>query len=216
MVPKNPKIFHIVHWNKLAAIINDRHLWSDAVISARDTIGTSVGMRNIKQRRLTLLLKSHPNLTVGECVPFYFCPRSIMLHSIHVRNIALDYKGGQEPIVHLVMDFHKAIEYATEQQLRWAFTSSNAGSFYFQDFNDLSKLNQINWTAVHARRWSGDGIDPLIKESKQAEFLIEQKFPWDLIESIAVYSNETLVQVNAILKNSTHKPQVEIKKIWYY
>lgn len=58
-------------------------------------------MSSIKQRRLTLSLNSDPDLHVGDCVPFYFCPRSVMLFLIHRRNQELAYQGGQEPIVHL-------------------------------------------------------------------------------------------------------------------
>ena len=43
-------------------------------------------MNSIKQRRLNSTLNSYPNLRVGDCVPFYFCPRSIMLYLIHQAN----------------------------------------------------------------------------------------------------------------------------------
>jgi hypothetical protein len=45
--------------------------------------GTTIGMDSIKQRRLTKSLNSHPDLRVGDCVPFYFCPRSVMLYNIY-------------------------------------------------------------------------------------------------------------------------------------
>jgi hypothetical protein len=72
-----------------------------------------IGMNNIKQRRLTeLTLDSHPGLYVGQCAPFYFCPRSVMLYLIHKRNPELAYKGGQEPIVHLEADLRDAVAWA--------------------------------------------------------------------------------------------------------
>ncbi|MBE7527723.1 MAG: DUF4433 domain-containing protein [Burkholderiales bacterium] len=37
----------------------------------------SAGVAQIKQRRLTSCLNSYPDLRVGDCVPFYFCPRSV-------------------------------------------------------------------------------------------------------------------------------------------
>jgi hypothetical protein len=78
--PERPKIYHIVHVNRLASILGDGYLWSDAEISSRDPRGTVIGISQIKRRRLTeLTLHSRPGLFVGHCVPFYFCPRSIML-----------------------------------------------------------------------------------------------------------------------------------------
>ena len=60
--------------------------------------GTAIGMNSIKQRRLNSTLNSYPNLRIGDCVPFYFCPRSIMLYLIHQANHPeLRYRGGQDP-----------------------------------------------------------------------------------------------------------------------
>ncbi len=46
----------------------------------------SIGMSNIKQRRLQLPLRCHKGDSVGEYVPFYFCPRSVMLYLIYRAN----------------------------------------------------------------------------------------------------------------------------------
>ena len=77
--PAQPKIYHIVHVDRLASIVADGSLWSDAALQRRARPGPTIGMSDIKQRRLTSRLDSHPDLRVGDCVPFYFCPRSIML-----------------------------------------------------------------------------------------------------------------------------------------
>ena len=58
-------------------------------------------------------MKCRPGLNVGDCVPFYFCPRSVMLYLIHRANHPeLDYRGGQGPIVHLEADLHEAANWA--------------------------------------------------------------------------------------------------------
>lgn len=131
-VPVNPKIYHIVHVDKLTSIATDGFLFSDAELAQRPANGTVIGMNNIKARRMhELTLASRPGLYVGQCVPFYFCPRSVMLYLIHRRNSELAYKGGQGPIVHLVADLQAAVAWADANARRWAFTLSNAGSFYF-------------------------------------------------------------------------------------
>ncbi len=174
-------------------------------------------MSTIKQRRLELTLSSYPGLRVGECVPFYFCPRSVMLYIIYQANHPeLTYRGGQEPIVHLMADLHEAVAWAKQNQQRWAFTLSNAGARYFEDRADLTNLDEINWKAVYANTWSGEGIDPLLKEGKQAEFLIENRFPWGLIEEIGVLSQKTYQQVMGTLPRVGHQPAVKIKSGWYY
>ncbi len=210
-VPSNPKIYHIVHVDRLPAIIEDEGLLCDAQIEQRPPNGTTIGMNHIKERRLKLPLGSHPDLFVGGCVPFYFCPRSVMLYVIHRANaLELSYRGGQDPIVHLEADLRQTVAWAEEHGLRWAFTLSNASSGYFEDRCNLAQLNEINWRAVQAEIWRQD------KEAKQAEFLIEQRFPWKLVSRIGVQSKQVYYQASLARKAAIHKPLIEIKPEWYY
>jgi hypothetical protein len=163
-----------------------------------------------------LTLTSHPDLHVGACVPFYFCPRSVMLYLIHKRNAELAYQGGQESIVHLVADLCEAVQWAEKNSLRWAFTTSNAGSRYFDDYADLSRLDAINWKAVKTDQWSGAGIMPAVKDGKQAEFLLERRFSWRLVKGIGVYSESVERQVMKFLKKSANRPTIKILPQWYY
>jgi hypothetical protein len=216
-VPAQPKVYHIVHSDRLASIIADGFLWSDAAMVQRQGVGTTIGMSNIKARRLNeLSLSCHPNLRVGHCTPFYFCSRSVMLYLIYRRNEELTYKGGQEPIVHLEADLHATIAWAQQNNRRWAFTLSNAGAYYFEDRSDIAQLGDINWDAVQARQWSGNGISRSVKEGKQAEFLIEQAFPWQLVERIGVFSQGYVQPVSQAMQGAAHRPRIEIRREWYY
>ena len=78
-VPEQPRIYHIVHIDRLASIVSNG-LFCDAKVAGGNTPGTVIGMSGIKQRRLRLPLDSYLDLKVGECVPFYFCPRSVMFY----------------------------------------------------------------------------------------------------------------------------------------
>ena len=210
-VPAEPKIYHIVHVDRLSSIIQDGCLWCDAEMQQRGGGGTSIGMNSIKQRRLTNSLTSRRGLRVGGCVPFYFCSRSIMLYLISMRNhLELTYHGGQVPIVHLEADLRLAVAWAEEHRQRWAFTLSNAGAGYFEDRCDLAQLDEIDWDAVHAADWRQ------CKDGKQSEFLMERRFPWCLVSRIGVGWQETYQQVMPTLENASHKPRVEIEPDWYY
>lgn len=211
-IPAEPKIYHIVHVDRLASIVADGCLWCDAEIVRRCPPGTTIGMNAIKERRLNeLRLNSHRDLQVGDCVPFYFCPRSVMLYLIYKRNHEdLSYRGGQGPIIHLEADLRQTVAWAEAQQQRWAFTLSNAGSYYFEDRSDLSQLSEIDWEAVQAEKWQQ------CRERKQAEFLIEQRFPWELVVRVGVLSRKIYDQVTAALQEAPHKPRVAIKPEWYY
>ena len=209
--PAAPKIYHIVHVDRLASIIADGALWSDAILQGGARPGTTIGMSTIKQRRLTNPVECRLGLNVGDCVPFYFCPRSVMLYLIHKANHPeLDYRGGQVPIVHLEADLHEAVAWTQQHDLRWAFTLSNAGSRYFKDCCDLERLGEIDWDAVQARNWQGH------TDGKQAEFLVERSFPWTLVQRVGVHSLHVQEQARHAVRVSEHLPAVEIKPEWYY
>ena len=211
VLPAQPKIYHICHVDRLASIVASGGLLSDAAILQQALPGTVIGMNTIKQRRLNeLRLTSHPQLHVGHCVPFYFCPRSVMLFLIHRQNSELTYQGGQGPIIHFEADLQATVAWANAQQRRWAFTLSNAGAYYSEDRADLAQLGEVNWDAVQARDWRQ------CKEGKQAEFLIEQSFPWHLVERVGVHSGPVHTQVAQTLPVQGHRPVVEIQPNWYY
>src|SRR5688572_21238971 len=110
--PSNPSVYHIIHVDRLPSVIADGHLWSDAVMATRPDAGTTIGMSDIKARRMRSELASHPGLRVGQCVPFYFCPRSVMLFLLARGNHPdLTYQGGQDPILHLEADLRATVDW---------------------------------------------------------------------------------------------------------
>ena len=112
---------------------------------------------------------------------------------------------------HLEADARRTVAWASRNGRRWAFTSSNAGSSYFDDYSDLTQLHKIDWDAVIANQWAGER-----QFHKQAEFLIEQSFPWELVSRIGTISRDIYRQVLKSVRSSAHRPAVEIKPAWYY
>jgi hypothetical protein len=213
-VPPNPKIYHITHIDNLAAIATSGELVSDAIRIARGIDCSLVGMSTIKRRRLEEIEVSVcPGTNVGEYVPFYFCPRSIMLYILYMGNHPeLTYRGGQHPILHLEADVDAAIQWADAQPIPWAFSDGNAGAYLTQFYGRRSDLDQIDWAAVTAT----DFRDARIKERKQAEFLTFGTFPWTLIHKIGTINTQVATRVEQILANCSHKPIIEVKRGWYY
>lgn len=205
-------IFHITHLDNLPAILADGHLWSDFEVTSTQRQRTVIGFQTIKNRRMFgLPVSCHPSTNVGHYVPFYFCPRSPMLYVIHRRNRELIYQGGQERIVHLVSQIGVAIQAAEERP--WAFSDGNAGAKYARFSNDLARFDElVDWKAVDARYWS----DPTIKERKQAEFLVYQKFPWTAFGAIGVANRRVAGAVGELLGSHVHCPKLVVKPDWYY
>lgn len=212
--PAHPKIYHITHIDNLSEVMAAGCLWSDAEILRRGGPAAAIGLPNIKRRRLEEYeVDCHPGTKVGQYVPFYFCPRSVMLYFLHMGNSpGLTYRGGQGPIIHLASNLHEVVDWADSQGVRWAFTDRNAGSRYFQAFRDLARLDQLNWDGIR----NPDFRNEAVKQAKQAEFLIFEAFPWTLVRRIGTIDESMAARVRKIVSTGDHQPDVKVHAGWYY
>lgn len=213
VAPDQPRLYHITHVDNLPGILAAIGLRSDAKMVAAGGPAAAVGMSTIKQRRLALAVKCHPGDMVGEYVPFYFCPRSVMLYVLHKGNHpGLSYTGGQGPMLHLEADLGAVVAWADANGVRWAFTLSNAGATYTEFRKELVYLAEVDWDAV-----ANDNFrEASVKEGKQAEFLLWDFFPWHLVQRVGVSHTSVQTKVMGILANASHRPPVEVRAQWYF
>lgn len=209
--PQRPKIYHITHVDNLQGIIAEGGLLPDASVAGRGGPIQVIGMSAIKRRRIEELeVHCHPGTKVGDYVPFYFCPRSVMLYVIHCANHPeLQFRGGQGLIVHLEADLRAVVQWAEEHERKWAFSLSNAGARYTEFRSELDDLDLLDWRAIA----STDFRDPAVKECKQAEFLLHGLFPFELVERVGVRSPAVASRVARVLEE--HRPRVEVMPVWY-
>jgi hypothetical protein len=71
---------------------------------------------------------------------------------------------------------------------------------------------QLSWEHIA----NNDFRDPLVKEAKQAEFLVYGSFPWTLVRTIGVISEKLAGRVREILSDCVHQPDVQVQTGWYY
>lgn len=135
-----------------------------------------------------------------------------MLYTINQGNVP-GYDEGQEPIVHLVSTA-QAVEASGRP---FVFTDGHAIVFPSRMFGHLSDLNHITWEVMPQQYWhDNDPKYPDRKRKRQAEFLVHQFFPWSLVTEVAVMGFNRRMQVEALLRQSVHKPQVVTRREWYY
>jgi hypothetical protein len=124
----------------------------------------------------------------------------------------MNYHGGQRPILHLQADLGAVMDWADDHEVLWAFSDRNAGTRFTDFYNSREDLDKIDWNAVR----STDFRDFQVKEGKQAEFLLHDTFPWQLVEKIGVIDAKVRNRVDAVLQNANHKPIVNVERSWYY
>lgn len=213
--PAFPRVYHITHIDNILSIIKDGELWSDAERLGRSTNITNVGMDHIKKRRLDEnRVACHSNTFVGQYVPFYFCPRSVMLYILWQSNHKdLAYRGGQNPILHLECDLHAIVNWAEKHDIRWAFTNGSAASSYGTDYyNNTKDLDKLNWAAIRASDWR----DSIVREKKQAEFLVYRAVPWRAVEAVGAVNGTMAARVKGLLEGTHRPPDVKVVPEWYY
>ncbi|GEM90047.1 hypothetical protein ODE01S_14810 [Oceanithermus desulfurans NBRC 100063] len=176
----------------------------------------AVGMSKIKRRRLEEIeVACYPGTKVGEYVPFYYCPRSIMLYILYKGGHPdIDFTEGQEPIIHLEADLYRAIEWAERKGAKWALSFGNAGAYAVEFGCNPGDFKRLDWDAIAATDFRG--VD--VKERKQAEFLVYEFFPFELIRRIGVYSEEIRRKVVQTLLQHGQAIclDVRVMKGWYY
>ena len=121
-----------------------------------------------------------------------------------------EYADGEPPVIYLC----STAEAVRKAGLRWVFTEGHADMDYTDFFDDLKDLGKIDWDLMQARYWHDTNDDPDRKRRRQAEFLVHEFFPWELISHIGVYDGSIAETVGEIIK--ARIPEVEVQRDWYY
>lgn len=200
-------IYHITPINNLERIIAEGGLRCDR--AAQELKVVNIGHKHIKERRMNRQVPVGPGGTVGDYVPFYFAPRSPMLYAINGGWVE-GYKGGQKPIIYLC----SAVESVSEAGLQWVFTEGHADMRFTDFFDDLKDLDKIDWNVMQTRYWNDTDEDPDRKRRRQAEFLVHDFFPWELVSYIGVYDRSIAAKVEEIIEGGS--PEIGIEQGWYY
>jgi len=202
----NKQIFHITHVDNLQGIIASGYLWCDAQRLAQGFGNTNIGYNHIKARRMVHPVIVSEGGTLGNYVPFNFCPRSVMLFVVSRGHE--NYSQGQAPIVHLVSSTDAIVASGRP----WAFTDRHADLGYASQYDSLADLDNVDWDVMPNRYWG----EPEKKEKRQAEFLVHDYCPWEAIQRIVVLNQEIKGRVDAALVGAAYKPAVIVDRNWYY
>jgi hypothetical protein len=204
-------LYHITHLRNLPAILARGELCCQALVADEHLNPTIIGYADLKGRRAQRPMPLDPGGVLADYVPWYFAPRSPMLYVIHKGGVP-GYNEGQQPIVHLV----SSVERVVAAQLPFVFTDGHAYVAFSRFFADLQQLDQIDWPLMRSRYWADTDEDNDRERRRNAEFLVHQRLPWQLIGAIGVRTTAVAEQVKALLHATSHRPDVVVRPAWYY
>ena len=210
MIPDPVRIYHITPIEDLSSIISCGGLHSSHKLEALRLKPRSIAYANIQSRRDTWPVPCGSQGTVHDYVPWMFGTRSPMLYAISQGKVP--DVVGQGNIVYLVSNVEQVCEY----QFSFVFTNGHATMALTNYYEDLIDLNKVNWPLMKSRDWFNTPQNPDRKRQRQAEFLVHDWFPWELVKGIGVIDNYRLELVNSLLRESEHKPIARIMRNWYY
>lgn len=221
-IPKPLHIFHISAIPNLASIARTKMLHSNGVLQKKKLAHENIAYQGAQGKRATKLVGKPPGGVIHDYVPFYFAPRSPMLMTIDKGNVE-GCPHRQQDIAHL----QTTVEIMVAKDLPFVFYDYNATLSIATCYNDLKDLDKIDWELFHEApqmdgycKYFNSRIDnPRYirrKETRQAEFLVHQSVPLNLIQLVGVYSAAKAEQVQKVFDEAKIKIAVEVKAAWYF
>lgn len=205
-------LYHITPISNLAAILRSGSLVAKNRLQAGEAEYTSIAYEHIQGRRFYKTVPGGPGGVLHDYVPFYFAPRSPMLGAIH-KGYVTNYTAGQRSILHLVT----TAEAIAAASLGYVFSDGHAVVNYSSFYDRLEDLaTAIDWNIMNTKYWRDTDEDNDRKRRRQAEFLVHQEVPWQLIRGIGVMDQAIADQVNEILQQFGQTMTARLRPNWYY
>lgn len=149
---------------------------------------------------------------IGEYVPFYFTPRSVMLFNIVTGYYAPKVpRRNKEEIIII-----RCLIETLVQQTRWFFTNGQANDEETEHFADIRFLNRIDWECIQNSNFSKTDGDYDRQRRYQAEFLVHNAVPVNCIESICVYNDTMAAWVTKQVNKAGKMIPVHIQKFYFF
>ena len=207
--PQRALVWRILHRDNLPWVL--KHGLHSGNSHTRASNWTSIGHAELIARRATHPVPISPGGALGDYVPFYFTPFSVMLRNIQT-GWADTPRVDNDDIVILVSSLLRLRELG----LRFLFTDRHAYSSLARYFDDLSSLDNIDWAILQRRDFRRDPEDPGKLERYQAEALVYKHVPLDALLGVVCYSD--LVRDAILSEMSTAAIQLPVytRPNWYF
>ena len=210
-VPHPVRIFRLMYLNNLSVCLQRGALHAPNHAPQDGLQYRTIHNVDIQNERRQRPITCGTRGTIHDYVAFYFGMRSPMLYQLHTGQVQ-GYSDGQEPIIYLV----STVEAVNQAGLSYVFSDGHGIAAYTLWYDNINRLNEIDWETVYATYWFDTVEDPDRQRRKQAEFLIYQSCPWGLLQEIGVINESARTKVLGILRQFGVSIPVRVHRDWYY
>lgn len=207
-IPKTIWLYRITHRDNLAHILQ-YGICRKGVRDANPDYKI-IGRRDIIGSRTDHPVKIDGYGNVGDYVPFYFTPKSIML-----LNILTGYSVQKLPpgeIIFIVATVTKIVTCGN----RYFFTDGQANTSISRHLHHLQELDRVDWEVISSGDFKKSIVDIDRPRRYQAEFLVEGHVPVNCMEAIVAYNESSATFVKKELARTDLLIPVYIKKSFYF
>lgn len=202
--------YRITHINNLPLLLHNGIVNKHHTKASEEYI--EIGNPEIIDVRSTSPVKINGYGMIGDYVPFYFTPKSIMLYNI--------ITGYWHPLVPKrnrseILVIRCLIEDMTNLP-RWFFTDGQGNDMASGHYNDLNEIDAIDWQCIQNSDFTKSDGDFDRPRRYQAEFLVHHEVPIDNIESLNVYNQQAADVVNDILNENNINLAVNIQPQYFF
>lgn len=202
--------YRITHIRNLPLILQNGIVTKNHANASDEYI--HIGNPEIIDARSTTPVRINGYGNIGDYVPFYFTPKSIMLYNI--------ITGYWHPLVprrnrNEILVIRCLIDELT-QLPRWFFTDGQGNDMASSHFNDLAELDKIDWECIQQSSFSKSADDFDKPRRYQAEFLIHNYVPLESMESLNVYDQASAENVQNELDQNNINLAVNIQPKYFF
>jgi ssDNA thymidine ADP-ribosyltransferase, DarT len=212
-VPNQITLYRLVHVDTLQPLLTRGALHAPNWTPDDGLPYRTIHSASVQASRHNRPILCGPGGTCHDYVPFYFGPLSVMLLNLKTGRVA-GYTEGEPPLVYLTTTTARV----RAAGCQFVFSDGHGLARITDYYDDLGKLDKVDWNLVGARYWADQPDDNDRQRRKQAEFLVWRSLDWSLIEGIGVLNQQVKVQVQALLDQhpDRSRPNVQIREQWYY
>lgn len=204
--------FRVIHRDNLHVYLTRERIHAANHIPDDGLPWRALHNHQVQNRRATTRVPAGAGGVMLDYAPFHFGPRNIFLYNLHTNYVhGVDYTEGQGPLITLVIDVHQVA-----QTRPFVFYDGHALSALSTCDDDLAQLAQLDWKAIDGTYWPNS--EPELKRCKQAEFMVHEHLPWELVRGIAVCDEQAQQAVEAIQSAFPQhvRKRVIPKPQWYF
>lgn len=202
--------YRITHIQNLPLILQNGIVTKNHINASDEYI--HIGNPEIIDVRSTAPVRIDGYGNIGDYVPFYFTPKSIMLYNIitgYWHPLVTKRNRYEILVIRCIID-------NLAQLLWWFFTDGQGNDMASKHYNNIAQLDNIDWECIQQSSFSKSADDFDKPRRYQAEFLVHDYVPLKCIESLNVYDQNAATFVKNELHQSNINLAVKIKPKYFF